>query len=280
MSEPSERSLRRRLLGILGLASLSAAASSAGAASSAVAGVAGASGGSGPAASGTRVPPAPAVAIRRKRGGGAELTLDMAILGHTDAPNSAGRIGDPRTQEYFRIDTRGDNYFVEGVLYPGGTIPVPTVPTSISVFRQAPPKLHNQVVWDFKAAKPIGHYFDRGWVLINGNRTPYVDTNGTVIETARSEPHMLSEHTFVLDLLRPDNLSPEMLITKGLQNGNDPDVERVVRAVVGGTGRFAHASGEVVVTRLGRNTSPLRSFSNMGNVMSPNYRFEFDLRLG
>ncbi len=278
MSDTHQAPLRRRLLAMMGLASLSAAAGGAAAADAANPG-AGSTAGSRSGSAGSRVPPAPSIELRRKRSGGAELTLDMAILGHTDAPNSAGRIGDPRTQEYFRIDTRGDNYFVEGVLYPGGTIPAATVPTPISVFRQAPPKLNNQVVWDFKAAKPIGHYFDRGWVLINGNRTPYVDVNGTVIETARSEPHMLSEHTFVLDLLRPDNLSPEMLITKGLQNGNDPDVERLVRAVVGGTGRFAHASGEVLVTRLGRNTTPLRSFSNMGNVMSPNYRFEFDLRL-
>ncbi len=268
MSEPSEASLRRRVLRLMGLATLSAAAGSAGAAREAST-----------AGTGSRVPAATAFALRSKRSGGAELTIDMAILGHTDAPNSAGRIGDPKSQEYFRIDSRGDNYFVEGVLYPGGTIPAPTVPTPISVFRQAPPKLNNQVVWDFKAAKPTGHYFDRGWVLINGNPTPYVDVNGTTVDTARSEPHMLSEHTFVLDLLRPDNLSPEMLITKGLQNGNDPDAERVVRAVVGGTGRFAHASGEVLVTRLGRNTTPLRSFSNMGNVMSPNYRFEFDLRI-
>ena len=69
------------------------------------------------------------------------------------------------------------------------------------------------------------------------------DPAGTVVETARIEPHLLSEHTFVL-------------------------------------GRFRFARGEVMQTRVGRNTTPLRSFSERGDVLSPNYRFEFVLRLG
>lgn len=217
--------------------------------------------------------------LTRARDGTARLTVDMAVLGHTDAPNTSGRIGDPRSQDYFRIDSRGDNYFVEGLLYVGGTLPAPTRPTGLPVFKNAPPKLNNEVVWDFKAAKPVGHWLNRGWILINGNPDPYRDPAGTEIERPRREPHLLSEHTFVLGSFGPKTLSPETLITSGVENGNDPDDETVVRAVIGGTGRFRHASGQVVQTRVGRNTSILRSFSNLGNVASPNYRFEFELRL-
>ena len=214
------------------------------------------------------------------RDGLLRFAVEIAVLGHTDAPNSAGRIGDPRSQEYFAMDSRGDSYYCEGLVYPGATMPPPTIPTAISVFPHAPLKVHNQVVWDFKSpVKPIGHWFNRGWILINGNPTPYTDPSGTVVETRRLEPHLLSEHTFLFGMLQPNNLSPETLITSGVENGNDPDIETVTRAVVGGTGRFAHASGQVVQTRLGRNTTVLRSFANKGDVKAPNYRLVFDLRL-
>jgi len=217
--------------------------------------------------------------VRRELNGLVRLTVDMAVLGHTDAPDPSGRIGDPRSQEYFRIDSRGDSYYVEGFLYPGGTLPAPTKPTPLSVFRNAPPKLNNEIVWDFKAARPAGHWLNRGWVLINGNPEPYRDPAGTELEGARREPHLLSEHTFVLGMFGAKTLAPETLITSGVENGNDPDDETIVRAVIGGTGRFRHASGQVVQSRVGRNTSILRSFSNLGNVASPNFRFEFELRL-
>lgn len=258
MSEPSH-SRRRHLFGLLGAAATLGAGRTAGAAASAVEGA--------------------ALPLTRGRSGRMKLVLEVAVLGHTDAPTDTGRIGDPKSQDYFNIDTRGGSYYVEGLVYPAGTIPVPREPTPLSVFREAPPRLNNQVVWDFTGARPVGHWLNRGWVMINGNRTPYRDSKGTVIETARTEPHMLSEHTFVLGVLGPTNISPELLITSGLENGNNPDEETMVRAVIGGTRRFAHASGEVVVTRIGRNTSLLRSFSHRGDVRSPNYRYEFDLRL-
>lgn len=217
--------------------------------------------------------------LEKRSDGILRLTLDVAVLGHTDAPNTAGRIGDPASHDFFGIDVRGDNYYCEGLLYAGGTIPTPTQATPLAPFIKSPPRLNNQVTWDFKAAQPTGHWFNRGWVLINGKREPYVDTKGTVVETARIEPHLLSEHTFVLERLSPRVLSPEMLVTSGVENGNDPDADTIVRAVVGGTGRFAHVSGQVVQTRIGRNTTALRSFAGAGVVLSPNYRYEFELRL-
>jgi hypothetical protein len=249
---------RRRFLQLLGLSSVGAFAAAR-------------------AQDAARTPELPS--LNRGRDGVVRFALDMAVLGHTDAPNTAGRIDDPKSTEYFRLDSRGDSYFYEGLLYPGGTIPAPTKPTPLSVFPNAPGKLNNEVVWDFTRAKPTGHFLNRGWVLINGNPTPYRDSRGTEIEGPRREPHLLSDHTFVLGIFGPKSLSPEMLQTSGVENGNDPDTDVVVRAVTGGTGRFRHASGQVTQTRVGRNTSVLRSFAKMGNVMSPNYRFEFELRL-
>lgn len=219
------------------------------------------------------------VPVRIGRDGLATLVVDMAVLGHTDAADDSGRIGPRNTQKYFGIDVRGDTYFVEGLLYPGGTIPTPTVPTRMSVNPNAPAKLNNEQVWDFTRAKPIGHHFNRGWILINGQAEPNRDTKGTIVETTRTAPHLLSTHNFVLGMLGPDNLSPPMLITQGVENGNNPDDEMVVRAVSGGTGPFRFAQGQVRQQRIGRNSTILRTFSSYADVFAPNFRFTFTLKL-
>jgi hypothetical protein len=204
------------------------------------------------------------------------FSVDVAVLGHTDAIDPSGRIGDPKSQDYFNIDVRGDTYQVEGALYPGGTFREPTVVTEVRPGRKS---RHYEIVWDFKAREPVGHWLSRGWVLINGRKEPYTDTRGTVVETTRTEPHLLSEHNYVFGRFGPDNLTPEMLISSGADDGNDPEKEVLVRAITGGTGRFRFASGQVVERLIGRNTTVLRSFSNFANAYSPNYRFEFELKL-
>lgn len=211
--------------------------------------------------------------------GTAVLVVDMAVLGHTDAANTAGRIGPRGTQNYFGIDVRGDSYFVEGLLYAPGTIPRPTVPTPLSAFPNAPRKLNNEVVWDFTGAEPIGSFFNRGWVLINGSREPGLDTRGTPVEGFRTEPHLLSTHNFYFGQFGPDELSPPGLVAAGVENGNDPDDEHIVRAITGGTGPFRFARGEVRQDRIGRNTTLLRTFSSFREVYAPNYRFTFTMSL-
>jgi len=216
--------------------------------------------------------------VTQNADGTVTLVIDMAVLGHSDAPDPSGRIGPKDSQNYFAIDVRGDSYFVEGALYPGGTIPVPTRPSTLSVFPDAPPKLNNETVWDFRVP-PIGSHFNRGWVLINGNQMPGFDTRGTPVDSARQVPHLLSTHSFFFGLFSPDTLSPPSLVTQGVENGNDPDAEVVHRAIAGGTGPFRFARGEVRQDRIGRNTTRLRSFSKAGDVLAPNYRFTFLLRL-
>jgi hypothetical protein len=212
-------------------------------------------------------------------GGIASFALDMAVLGHTDAADTSGRIGPKNTQNYFGIDTRGDSYYFEGHLYPAGTIPFPTKPAKLSPMPNAPAKLNNEVVWDFTRSKPIGFLAGRGWILINGNRAPYKDDRGTIVEETRTAPHLLSTQTFYLGIPTPDLLTPPSLVLSGMENGNDPDAERMMRAVTGGTGPFRFCSGEVRQERIGRNTTLLRTFSSFANVYSPNYRFHFRVKL-
>jgi len=209
----------------------------------------------------------------------ATFTLDVAVLGHTDAADTSGRIGPRKTQNYFGIDTRGDSYYYEGLVYPGGTFPKPTAPTTLSVNPKAPPKLNNEVVWDFTKAKPIGTLMGRGWLLINGARDPYKDSRGTVVDQTRTAPHLLSTHNIFLGAFTPDVLTPPMLVTSGMENGNDPDNEPMMRALTGGTGPFRFAQGEVRQERIGRNTTALKTFSDFASVYAPNYRFHFKIRL-
>ncbi|HEY0746028.1 MAG TPA: hypothetical protein VGD63_04965 [Steroidobacteraceae bacterium] len=61
-----------------------------------------------------------------ERDGRLKFSIDVATLGHTDAPNTAGRIGDPQAHDFFGTDARGDSFYVEGLVYPAGTIPTPT----------------------------------------------------------------------------------------------------------------------------------------------------------
>ena len=213
------------------------------------------------------------------RDGRLKFSIDVATLGHTDAPNTAGRIGDPQSHDFFGTDARGDSFYVEGLVYAGGTIPRPTGLTSMAGMPNAPARRNHKIVWDFKGAQPIGHWFSRGWILINANPAPYTDTNGTAIDKTRIEPYLLADHTFTFGLYEAGNLSPEILVTSGTEGRADPDAEAAVRAVTGGTGRFANVTGQVVQTRVGRNTSILRSLAKLGPVSAPNYRFEFDLRL-
>lgn len=205
------------------------------------------------------------------------FAIDVAVIGNSDAIDPSGRIGSKTSQDYFNIDVRGDTYQVEGAVYPGGTIPDPKVPTP---GRGGKTSVQYEINWDFTKAQPAGHWLSRGWVLINGNRVPEKDTRGTVVETARTEPHLLSEHNYVFGRFAGDNLSPEMLVSSGVEDGNDVDREVLVRAITGGTGRFRFATGQVVESRLGRNTTVLRSFSNFPGAYSPNYRFDFELKLG
>ena len=225
----------------------------------------------------TQLPPVEAwLVLTPDASGIVRFSADVAVLGHTDAIDASGRIGPKDSQNYFSIDVRGDSFYVEGALYPGRTIPDPTEVTQGRPGGRASKQY--QVVWDFTKATPVGHWLSRGWPIING--VTYKDSRGTVVESPRTEPHLLTEHNYVFGRMTGDNLTPEMLISSGADDGNDPEKEVLVRAITGGTGRFKFARGQVIERILGRNTTTLRSFSNFPDAYSPNYRFEFEIKLG
>lgn len=93
---------------------------------------------------------------------------------------------------------------------------------------------------------------------------------------------MLSHADYYLGgVLGPDNLTPtDMIATVGLENGTPP-FDVVTRAVTGGTGKYATATGQVTQRRVGRNTSPLRGLDLPygKEPPSPNFRLTFDLLL-
>ena len=116
------------------------------------------------------------------------FAVAVAVIGNSDAVDPSGRIGPKTSQEYFNIDVRDDTNQVEGALYPGGTIPDPKLVTRGRPGSKA--SVQYEINWDFTNAQPVGHWLSRGWVLINGNRTPQKDTRGTIVATPRTEPQL------------------------------------------------------------------------------------------
>tara|TARA_R110002110_G_scaffold205066_1_gene416763 strand:- start:167055 stop:167777 length:723 start_codon:yes stop_codon:yes gene_type:complete len=200
-----------------------------------------------------------------------EVEIDVAVLGHTNYDNEEGahnrdpdyaaQVKDPKKfrEAYKKSDLRGSSFYHEGLIYPAGTI--------------SKPKDGRDVNWDFDA-EPIGTFFDRGWAIIN-NRSdgPYV---------ARPDPHLLSHTDYYLGgVVGPDNLTPpDMIATVGLQH-NDGMSGQYLRAVVGGTGKYATVSGQMVQTPWGNNSSILqgRFLPEGAKPPSPNFRIKFELYL-
>lgn len=237
-------SLRRRLLGSLGL----------GIGAGAMAGL-----------------PARAGNGSSGKDGRIEIEYDVAVLGHTNYddesgahnrhPDYANRVADPAKfrQAFRQSDLRGSTFFHEGLIYPAGTIPTPKDP--------------HDVVWNFEKP-PIGTFFDRGWVVIN-NRSdgPYVP---------RPDPHLLSHTDYYLGgVVSPSNMTPpDMIATVGLQHDNGGK-GTFLRAVVGGTGKYATVRGQIWQTHLGNNSSILQGLFIPDGVKppSPNFRIRFELHV-
>lgn len=199
------------------------------------------------------------------------VEIDVAVLGHTNYdnedgaanrhPDYANRVQGRSQDGFLQSDIRGSTFYFEGLVYSGGTIPDPS--------EEEP----DGVVWDFESP-PIGSFFDRGWVLINNKSDgPYIP---------RPDPHLLSHADYYLGgVVGPENLTPnDMLATVGMENGTPPN-DVVTRAVVGGTGRYSTARGQVVQRRIGRNTTRIRGLDLPGGFEppSPNFRLTFELLL-
>lgn len=132
-------------------------------------------------------------------------------------------------------DLRGTGFSVEGLIYPEGTIP-------------------DGPGFDPFSVTPLGTWFCRGWLLIY---------------PARPLPHAVTTQEYMLGIVTPENPTPDdQLCSSGTEGG----VPLAVRSIVGGTGRYRHARGEVLEHLIGTNTTIL----NVMNEPAPNLRFAFN----
>lgn len=129
-------------------------------------------------------------------------------------------------------------FSVEGFMYPAGTIPEEGfVPTRDGA---------------------IGQWICRGWV---------------VIDRDRREPHATTVQEYMFALITPDELFPTTSITSsGIEGTSGPQIS--TRAVIGGTGRYMGATGQVTQRTHGTNTTVF--FDGSGDN-AYNFIFDFDL---
>lgn len=133
-------------------------------------------------------------------------------------------------------DRRGASFFVEGGLYPQGTI-LPGDGFDLTAV----------------ADSMVGHWLCRGW---------FIDHPG------RPEPHVLTTQEYLLQVITGDEPSPpDTLVSSGVEGG----VDLSHRAIIGGSGQYRHARGDVAQEVIGTNLSVLPS-----GAQAPNFRFYFD----
>lgn len=91
----------------------------------------------------------------------------------------------------------------------------------------------------------------------------------------RPEPHVNSHQDFLFGTIRPDRVfPPSMISTAGIEGTLDPS-QVSIRAIIGGTGAYLGATGEVRGYFLGLNNTVI--FPDLGQA--PCWRFEFDMRV-
>ncbi len=171
-------------------------------------------------------------------------TFDVACLGETIRITSAQLLANGIEGMYAGVDVeqgdnRGSPFWVEGLLFAGGTI------TSDSGFI---PRIEES----------LGTWICRGFFMTH---------------VGRPEPHMTTEQQFVFGGIdAPGEMGTEMLITSGIEGRNEPGWSSR-RAVVGGTGAYRGARGEVLQEMIGRNSTV---FPWGGNALNFRMTFDFD----
>jgi hypothetical protein len=166
---------------------------------------------------------------------GATLVVDVALLGNTWTENIQSAL-DPKGG-----DLRGASFFVEGNLYPGGTIPAGDG-------------------WDPASVAPTGHWFCRGWFITNPGRPAPV-----VIST--------QEYLFgrISDALPSP---PDQLVSSGLEAG-----VTTTRSLIGGSGRYRGVVGDVVQQLIGTNKTMFNGAGIPGPGGSPAFNNRFYITL-
>lgn len=127
-------------------------------------------------------------------------------------------------------------FLVEGSIYPEGTVGDGFVPTNDGI---------------------IGRWFCQGWLLVHADRP---------------EPHVSSRQVYVFGPITEDEQFPvDTMASVGLE-GTSTD-QTATRVLVGGTGRYLGATGQVLEVINGANTTVLDDGTG---DLAPNFTFEFD----
>ncbi len=166
------------------------------------------------------------------------LTLDVAPIGETGRVAPMPQLlGEDAGLEEF--DLRGSPFYLEGLIYPGGTIAGDGfIPTTDGA---------------------IGQWFCRGHVILHPQRP---------------NPHLVTQQEFLFGLITETDPFPgDLLTTQGLESTSD-GVAVTTRVVTGGTGAYLGARGQVVQTEISISGTVFPNGDPVGN-----YRFDFDLRL-
>ena len=171
------------------------------------------------------------------RGRGSSLVVDVACLGHTMALDTASALPPGFIPPN---EMRGASFYVEGAMYPQGVIPAGQ--------NGFDPAEHTDSM--------IGHWLCRGWLMNDANRP---------------NPHGITTQEYLFGLIDASDPAPspeDTLVSSGTEGGG----MLFTRAVVGGSGQYKHARGQVVQETLGRNATIL----NVLGVPAPSFRFYFD----
>lgn len=181
-------------------------------------------------------------------GGGGDqsssLRIDVACLGPTlrniEFPRLGGVVPDTGADGLDLGDLRGSPFYVEGWIYPAGTIPEGDgfIPTEDSA---------------------IGIWLCRGHLLIS---------------PGREDPHVATLQEYYLgDVISDDPIGASLLASQGVE-GRNLDRWSAERIVTGGTGPYRGARGQVTQSQIGFNAT----VDYLG-LPVPNFRFDFDIDL-
>jgi hypothetical protein len=133
-------------------------------------------------------------------------------------------------------DFRGAGFLVEGNLYSSGTIPA-------------------GAGFDPASVPAVGHWLCRGYMMFY---------------PGRPSPHAITVQEFLFGRISEQQPVPaDQIVSSGMEGGPP----WVLRSVIGGTGRYRGARGEVIQQTIGSNKTVLNVFKEP----APTWRFHFKI---
>ena len=164
--------------------------------------------------------------------------FDVAMLGNTHR-----LIPGPGVEDF---DLRGTTYYVDGIIYPGGTIT-----GGAEIFD---PAAH--------ADQAIG---------------TWISTGSFIWSPGRLQPHRFSIQQHIFGTISPADLFPEdQIASQGTESSRTQDTLPSTRVITGGSGKYFGASGQITQYGHGKNNTLINV---LGQVQTaPNFRMHFKFK--